>query len=48
MPFMDGFEASQAIREFLWKNRIKQPIITAVTGQTEHSFIERCLPSGMN
>ena len=32
MPFMDGFEASETIREYLWEKQILQPIITACTG----------------
>jgi len=35
MPMMDGFEATQQIREFMWRENLPQPIITAVTGQTE-------------
>ena len=29
---MDGYEATQEIREFLYSKDIVQPIITAVTG----------------
>ena len=32
MPIMDGYEASQKIREFLFLNNLKQPIICAVSG----------------
>eukprot|EP00356_Strombidium_inclinatum_P008377 CAMPEP_0170496804 /NCGR_PEP_ID=MMETSP0208-20121228/22749_1 /TAXON_ID=197538 /ORGANISM="Strombidium inclinatum, Strain S3" /LENGTH=40 /DNA_ID= /DNA_START= /DNA_END= /DNA_ORIENTATION= len=39
MPFMDGFEATSAIRDHLW-NKYKlpveeQPIILALTGHVE-------------
>lgn len=48
MPFMDGYEASKEIREFLYSKDIVQPIITAVTGNTSKKDIEKCLTSGMN
>jgi CheY-like chemotaxis protein len=35
MPVKDGYESSRSIREFLYKYRIKQPVISAVTGHTE-------------
>ena len=35
MPVKDGYESSRSIREFLYKHRIKQPVISAVTGHTE-------------
>jgi len=35
MPIKDGYEATSSIREFLFENNIKQPIISAVTGHTE-------------
>ena len=34
MPVMDGYEASLKIREYLYENNLKQPIICAVTGDT--------------
>ena len=35
MPVMDGYEASLKIREYLYEKNLKQPIICAVTGDTE-------------
>jgi len=35
MPIKDGYETTSSIREFLFENNIKQPIISAVTGHTE-------------
>ena len=35
MPFMDGYESSFRIRSYLYKHDIVQPIITAVTGQSD-------------
>ena len=35
MPFMDGYEATKKIREFIDEQEVSQPIISAVTGHTE-------------
>ena len=35
MPFMDGYEATLRIRQYLFEQKIEQPIISAVTGHTE-------------
>jgi len=35
MPFMDGYEATTEIREYLYSLNIDQPIIAALTGHTE-------------
>lgn len=48
MPFMDGYEATQSIRQFLFDNNIAQPIILAVTGHTEVEYIKTAIDSGMN
>ena len=48
MPVMDGYDATQAIRQFLFDQNLEQPIIVAVTGHSEPSYIERALDSGMN
>jgi len=48
MPFMDGYEATDKIRQYLFENNILQPIIIGVTGHTEDSYIQRALDSGMN
>jgi CheY-like chemotaxis protein len=48
MPFMDGYEATQKIRQYLFIKGILQPIIIAVTGHTENEYIEKALDSGMN
>ena len=48
MPFMDGYQCTQKIRELLLRLRIKQPLIAAVTGHTEQAYINRCIYSGMN
>ena len=45
---MDGFEATQLIREFLYQQEITQPIIIGVTGHTESEYIIKGLDSGMN
>ena len=35
MPFVDGYEATTMIRNFLFQQELDQPIISAVTGHTE-------------
>ena len=39
MPVMDGYEASDLIRDFARKNYIYQPMIVACTGHTEDEYI---------
>ena len=48
MPFMDGYEATQKIRQFLYEQSIDQPIITAWTGQTETTNVKKSFLCGMN
>jgi len=48
MPFMDGYQCSEMIRAYLFNKGVDQPIIVAMTGHTEHKYIERALNSGMN
>lgn len=39
MPFMDGYEATDRIRNYLFNQGIDQPIIVAITGHTENLYI---------
>ena len=48
MPIMDGYEATKAIREFLYDNDLCQPIISACTGHSTDAYIAKCFDSGMN
>lgn len=48
MPFMDGYEATYRIREFLYVKGLKQPIISAITGHTEQAYIDKSIMCGMN
>ena len=48
MPIMDGYEATSKIRQFLYENNIKQPLIFAVTGHNERQYVIKALNSGMN
>jgi CheY-like chemotaxis protein len=48
MPFLDGYEATGQIRQFLYLKQQRQPIIVACTGHTEQSYIDRAINSGMN
>ena len=48
MPFMDGYETTQEIRNLFYDERLEQPIITALTGHTEQQYIDKAIESGMN
>ena len=48
MPFLDGYEATTRIREYLYTRGIRQPIISAVTGHTEKLYVAKAIDSGMN
>ena len=48
MPFMDGYEATEKIREFLFDLGLPQPIIIAVTGHSEPEYVARAIKCGMN
>ena len=48
MPHMDGYEATQKLREMLYEKDIEQPIVSAVTGHTEQSYINKAIDHGMN
>lgn len=48
MPFMDGYEATTQIREYLLRHKLMQPQIVAITGHSEQAYIQRALNSGMN
>mmetsp|Transcript_12544 Transcript_12544/g.21123 ORF Transcript_12544/g.21123 Transcript_12544/m.21123 type:complete len:80 (+) Transcript_12544:3-242(+) len=52
MPFMDGYEAASQIRAFLLREAglgvREQAVISAVTGQTEQFYVDKCMESGMN
>ena len=48
MPRMDGYQATQEIRQFLTEMGESQPQIIALTGHSEEKYIQRALFSGMN
>jgi CheY-like chemotaxis protein len=48
MPIMDGYKATQEIREFIYSKGLPQPIISAVTGHSEPKYIKRAIKCGMN
>ena len=48
MPILDGYNATEQIRKYLYSKELVQPVIIAVTGHTEDTFIERAYRSGMN
>jgi len=39
MPIMDGYEASDTIRNYIKKHGLRQPMIVACTGHTEEEYI---------
>ena len=41
MPVMDGYEATQNIREYYRTNFVPQPMIIACTGHVEEQFIKK-------
>ena len=51
MPFMDGYQATKAIRK-LWLEagiaRDQQPPILAVTGHVEKEYVQRAFDAGMD
>ena len=48
MPILDGYEASKKIRSECQANRLLQPVIVAITGHTEDSYLQKAYESGMN
>jgi len=48
MPFMDGYDAAQEIREYLYQRKLRQPIIIATTGHTEPEYVNMAINAGMN
>jgi len=36
MPVLDGYAATRQIRQFIERERLVQPVISAVTGHTEN------------
>jgi CheY-like chemotaxis protein len=48
MAIKNGYTTTSNIREYLHLHKIKQPIITAVTGHSEHKYTKLAFKSGMN
>ena len=48
MPEMDGNTSMVNIREYLMSKKAKQPIISAVTGHLETSYVDQAIIMGMN
>ena len=48
MPHLDGYDASERIRQYFFENNLKQPIISAITGHTEQAFVKKAVKSGIN
>lgn len=45
MPVMDGYTASEEIRNFYQEYQAPQPMIVAVTGHVEEEYIKRAWDS---
>jgi CheY-like chemotaxis protein len=45
---MDGYDATQLIREFLFSMNLEQPIISAITGHIEDNNVNKAWKAGMN
>jgi CheY-like chemotaxis protein len=48
MPILDGYQATSMIRSLLHSHNLPQPIIIAVTGHTEDSYVKKAWAVGMN
>ena len=48
MPILDGYEATKQIRSFIHSKGLPQPVIIAITGHMEDSYIDRANKCGMN
>ena len=48
MPVMDGYDATEEIREYLYARKLKQPLIIATTGHCEPEYVSRAIRAGMN
>ena len=48
MPIMDGYESTNQIRKFLKTKKLKQPIISAITGHSEQSYAIKAINFGLN
>ena len=48
MPKMDGYQATQRIRDFITELGVEQPLIVAISGHVEEQYIKRALDAGMN
>ena len=40
MPILDGYDATKRIREYIFSKNLRQPVIIAVTGHTEDSYVQ--------
>ncbi|MBU6339474.1 MAG: response regulator [Rickettsiales bacterium] len=48
MPIMDGFQATQKIREYEKENNLKPTLIVALTANANEEDKEKCIEVGMN
>ena len=48
MPIMDGFDATNQIRQYLEEKKLSQPVISAITGHSEKSVANLAIKFGAN
>ena len=48
MPFCNGYEATETVREYIDENNRTQPYIVAVTGNVDEQQIEMAFASGFD
>ena len=48
MPVMDGLQSTDKIRKYLYDMNVNQPLIVAVTGNTENKIVLKAFESGSN
>ena len=42
MPVMNGYEATDRIRQFIKRKNLPQPLIIALTGHSHEDYINKC------
>ena len=45
MPILDGYEATKQIRSCIHSSGLLQPVVVAITGHTEDSFMQKAYTS---
>ena len=48
MPVLDGLQSTDKIRKYLYDMNVNQPLIVAVTGNTESNIVLKAFEAGSN